>query len=297
MSRIARPQRQRPSAEPIVEEEPPITELGSLGLEEKSATGQTRSTRVVFDVDATAAELAAGKIVPIPNAASVFPVEDGETRAKGLVTSAKVHAIYQDAPSSVRFDLNIHNTADARPAVENSLGRLHTPKKTDLGMSLTSAEGAFTTMLNITPFEKHRFVEGASIYDVKGMADSAMLKKYGSYNPDNLNEGVIRFENEGYCLAEKDHVILNIIRNNWESLGINLDDEHLFNGKFVQVPTPIFDKVAHDLKQQVLTKMPFTNLNSLAGKFTAVGNMPEHEDGPSGKYKIVVELGIQYQVM
>ena len=297
MSRIARPDRPRTSPEPVAEETKLPIELDTLSLQENTSASQTRSTRVVFDVDATAAELAAGKIVPIPNAAAVFPIEDGQTRAKGLVTGAKVHAIYQDAPTSVRFDLNIHNTADERPAVENSLGRLHTPKKTDLGMSLTSAEGAFTTMLNITPFEKHRFVEGASIYDVKGMADSALLKKYGSYNADNLNEGVIRFENEGYCLAEKDHVVLNVIRNNWESLGINLDDEHLFNGKFVQVPTPIFDKVAHDLKQQVLSKMPFTNLNSLAGKFTAVGNMPAHEDGPSGKYKIVVELGIQYQVM
>ena len=297
MSRIARPRQRTPTETAVVEESEPVPELAALGLEEKTSTAQTRSTRVVFDVDATAAELRSGKEVPIPNAAAVFPIEDGQTRAKGLVTGAKVHAIYQDAPSSVRFDLNIHNTADERPAVENSLGRLHTPQKTDLGMSLTSAEGAFTTMLNITPFEKHRFVEGASIYDVKGMADSAMLKKYGSYNADNLDEGVIRFENEGYCLAEKDHVVLNVIRNNWESLGINLDDEHLFNGKYVQVPAPIFDKVAHDLKQQVLSKMPFTNLNDLAGKFTAVGNIPEHEDGPSGKYKIVVELGLQYQVM
>jgi hypothetical protein len=298
MSRIARP-RQRTSPVSTTSDEKQEVSLAELSLDDNNTntSSVTRSTRVVFDVDATAAELAAGKIVPIPNAAAVFPVEEGQTRAKGLVTGAKVHAIYQDTPTSVRFDLNIHNTADERPAVENSLGRLHTPKKTDLGMSLTSADGAFTSMLNITPFEKHRYVEGASIYSVENMADSALLKKYGSYNADNLNEGVIRFENEGYCLAEKDHVVLNVIRNNWESLGINLDDEHLFNGKFVQVPTPIFDKVAHDLKQQVLSKMPFTNLNSLAGKFSAVGNMPEHEDGPGGKYKIVVELGIQYQVM
>ena len=56
---------------------------------------------------------------------------------------------------------------------------------------------------------------------------------------------MIHFDNEGYYLADKDHVVLNVIRNNWDSLGINLDDEHLFNGS-VQVPSQVFDKVAKD---------------------------------------------------
>lgn len=297
MSRIARSNK-RTSPEPsAAAESEPVPELASLGLEEPAAAPQIKTTRVVFDVDATAAELNSGKVVPIPNAAAVFPVEEGKTRGKGLVTGAKIHAIYQDTGASIRFDMNIHNTSDDRPAVENMHGRLHTPQKTDLGTTLTSAEGAFTSMLNITPYEKQRFPEGASIYNPENVASNALVQKYGNYNADSLYEGVIHFDNEGYYLAEKDHVVLNVIRNNWESLGINLDDEHLFNGKYVQVPSQVFDKVAKDLKQQVLSKMPFTNLNSLAGKFTAVGNVPQHEEGPSGKYKIVVELGLQYQVM
>lgn len=297
MSRIARSNKRTSPESSAAAESEPVPELASLGLEEPAAAPQVKTTRVVFDVDATAAELNSGKVVPIPNAAAVFPVEEGKTRGKGLVTGAKIHAIYQDTGASIRFDMNIHNTSDDRPAVENMHGRLHTPQKTDLGTTLTSAEGAFTSMLNITPYEKQRFPEGASIYNPENVASNALVQKYGNYNADSLYEGVIHFDNEGYYLAEKDHVVLNVIRNNWESLGINLDDEHLFNGKYVQVPSQVFDKVAKDLKQQVLSKMPFTNLNSLAGKFTAVGNVPQHEEGPSGKYKIVVELGLQYQVM
>lgn len=301
MSRIARKSNNKPApTTEVAATEEEIPDIASLELssEEKSTATQIRTTRVVFDVNATADELNSGKLVPIPNAAQVFPVGDGKSRAKGLITGAKVHAIYQDTGSSIRMDLNIHNTANERPAVENTHGRLHTPQRTDMGVSLASAEGQFTTMLNITPFEKQRFAEGASVYNPDNVASNAMVQKYGNYTAESLKEGIIPFEGEQYYLADKDHVVLNVIRNNWESLGINLEDEHVFNGRYVQVPKAIYDKVANDLKQHVLSKMPFTDLNSLTGRFSAVGgNIAQHEDGPSGKYKIVVELGLQYQVM
>ena len=295
MSRIARA---RTSPTPVAEKEDDAPKFADLSLEESETSSTTvRTTRVVFDVDATAAELMAGKQINITNAAAVFPVDEGKSRAKGLVTAAKVHSIYQDTGSSIRFDLNIHNTADERPAVDNALGLLHTPQQTDMGVSLATASGKFTTVMSLTPYEKQRFPEGATMYNPEGGASSKMLAKYGNYSADKLYDGVVPFEGEQYYLVDKEHVVLNVIRQNWESLGINLDDEHAFNGKYIQIAAPTFDKVASELKQQVLAKMPFTDLNNLAGKFTAVGHVAPHPEGPSGKYKVVVELGVEYQVM
>ena len=66
MSRIARPRQRTPTETAAVEESEPVPELAALGLEEKTSTAQTRSTRVVYDVDATAAELRSEKKCPSP---------------------------------------------------------------------------------------------------------------------------------------------------------------------------------------------------------------------------------------
>lgn len=299
MSRIARKDKQLTPTS--AENKADMPAIEHLALHEEAsgpaASNAVRTTRVVFDVDATAAELESGVVVAIPNAASVFPVQEGQSRSKGLVVGAKVHSIYQDTGSSIRFDLNLHNTADERPAVDNAFGSLHTPEKTDMGMRLTAAEGQYTTMLNLTPYEKQRFAEGAAVYNPENVASNVMVQKYGNYNAESLYEGVIPFEGEQYYLVNKDHVVLNVIRQNWDTLGVQIEDENLFKGKYVQVAANTFDKVASELKQQVLAKMPFTDLNSLEGRFTSVGAVAAHPEGAEGKYKVVVELGLQYQVM
>ena len=81
-------------------------------------------------------------------------------------------------------------------------------------------------------------------------------------------------------------------------MGINVEDEHRFNGKYVQVPAHVFDRVIKDLEAQVLSRMPFTDLNDIRAQFTtkqATNYNTQHEEGVNGKYKIVVELGINYQ--
>ena len=135
-------------------------------------------------------------------------------------------------------------------------------------------------------------------YKPEDVANDRYIQQYGSFNNENLWDGVVAFPGEKYYLVHQGHVVLSVIKNNWEQLGINVEDEHRFNGKYVQVPAHVFDRVIKDLEAQVLSRMPFTDLNDIRAQFTtkqATNYNTQHEEGVNGKYKIVVELGINYQ--
>jgi len=60
----------------------------------------------------------------------------------------------------------------------------------------------------------------------------------------------------------------------------------------------VFDRVIKDLEAQVLSRMPFTDLSNIRACFTSkqASNYAEtHNDGPTGKFKVVVELEFKYQ--
>merc|ERR1712139_344657 len=175
-------------------------------------------------------------------------------------------------------------------------GWLHAPQHTDFGARAAVGSGGFKNMLNILPFEKTR--TDVVAYKPADVANDRYIQQYGSYNNENLYDGVIAFPGEQYYLVHQGHIVLNVIKNNWEQLGINVDDEHRFNGKYVQVPAHVFDRVTKDLEAQVLSRMPFTDLSDIRAQFStkkASNYNQSHEEGINGKYKVVVELAFAYQ--
>ena len=277
----------------VMEQEP---EEPALNFAESSKS-EENIARVVFEANATADQLARGHTVRLAGAKDIFKSEDPNVDyTKGIITGISCSAVYSDCSEPVTVSLNLFNTSEQQPNVQNEQGWLHAPSHTDFGSRAAVGSPGFKNMLNVLPYEKSRC--NIVAYKPSDVANDRYIQQYGSYNNENLWDGVVAFPGEQYYLVHQGHVVLNVIKNNWEQLGINVDDEHRFNGTYVQVPAHVFDRVIKDLEAQVLSRMPFTNLNDIRANFTskqASKFNSSHEEGINGRYKVMVELSFQYQ--
>ncbi len=255
------------------------------------------TTRVVFESNATAKQMEHGVIVQLLNASHVFAGNGEVDSSKGILTSVTVKSIYSDCSEPVTFALNLFNSSEKEPAIKNNEGWLHTPQKTDFGTEAMAKDAnGYRNLLAVMPYEKSR--AELNVYEPNEIASDRYIEQYGNCSTENLYDGVVAFPGEQYYLVSQDHVVLNVIRQNWEQLGINVDSEARFNGKYVQVPAHVFDRVINDLQSHVLARMPFTDLNDVRAKFTSkpTGHYTDtHPDGPEGMYKVCVELQMNYQ--
>merc|ERR1711865_300438 len=260
---------------------------------------ETFTTRVVFEANATSKQMEHGVIVQLANAAHVFASTgaEGVDVSNGILTSINVKSIYSDCSEPVTFALNLYNSSKKEPAIKNNEGWLHTPMKTDFGTEATSKdEQGYRNLLAVIPYEKSR--SELNVYEPNEIASDRYIQQYGNYSSENLYDGVVAFPGEQYYLVSQDHVVLSVIRQNWEQLGINVDSEARFDGKYVQVPAHVFDRVINDLQSHVLARMPFTDLNDVRAKFTSKPTshyVDSHPDGATGMYKVCVELQMNYQ--
>ena len=296
MSKIQRPvQATVTSAGEAKEATPLSTAIPAMPASE--APRENYTTRVVFEANATAKQLEHGVIVQLANAGNVFHASDEVDASKGILTSITVKSIYSDCSENVTFGINLFNASEKEPSIKNNEGWLHTPTRTDFGTEATSKDASgYRNLLAVMPYEKSR--AELNVYEPNEIASDRYIQQYGNCSTDNLYDGVVAFPGEQYYLVSQDHVVLNVIRQNWEALGINVDSEARFNGKYVQVAADVFDRVINDLQSHVLARMPFTNLNDVRAKFTSKPTKhytDTHPDGPDGLYKVCVELQMNYQ--
>jgi len=259
---------------------------------------ESYTTRVVFEANASAQQMQEGVVVQLANASHVFASSAKDVDvSKGILTSITVKSIYSDCSEPVTFALNLYNSSEQEPSIKNNEGWLHTPTQTDFGsMASSRDEEGYRNLLAVMPYEKSR--AELQVYEPNEIANDRYIEQYGNYNGENLHEGVVAFPGEQYYLVSQNHVVLDVIRQNWEQLGINVDNEARFNGKYVQVPAHVFDRVCNDLKSHVLARMPFTNLNDVRAKFYSKPTehyADAHPDGVNGLYKVCVELQMNYQ--
>lgn len=294
MSKIQRPVQ----STKVVAESKEVTPLTTAApASQQDSPSDSFTTRVVFESNATANQLEHGVIVQLANAANVFHATGDVDASKGILTSITVKSIYSDCSEPVTFALNLFNSSEKEPSIKNNEGWLHTPTKTDFGTEATSMDAnGYRNLLAVMPYEKSR--SELNVYEPNEIASDRYIQQYGNCSTENLYDGVVAFPGEQYYLVSQDHVVLNVIRQNWEQLGINVDSEARFNGKYVQVPAHVFDRVINDLQSHVLARMPFTNLNDVRAKFTSKPTkhyVDSHPDGPDGMYKVCVELQMNYQ--
>ncbi len=271
--------------------EAPLTEVAEVG-----ASSPELVRRVVFECNATGAGLANGRIVNIQNASHVFAphissdisAEEKEALSaknfdQAIVTNMALKSVSSSCPETVTVGVNLFsNSAN----VANSKGWLYTQEVNDMSSNHAHANEGFTNVVTILPHEKHRTDQ--VVYHPEGLMNSRWIQEYGGYTMEKLHEGITRFKGKDYAYVPEDHVVVSIIKNNWESLGINLNDESMKEGEFLKINKTVVDNCINQLYSSVISQIPYTSLSNLGARFQAntEGNTP---------YKVVAELEIRYK--
>ena len=290
MSRVSKKQEAAPAA---VEEPAPI-QMDILNATEVDSVPNNsgKQTRILFEARGTAEDFASGLVVDLGNADAVFGTDDDTSR--GIVSKITMRSAHSDCSEPITVGLNLFNNSSEELPVENKHGWLHAPQNTDFGTKMVASSNGFKNCSTLLPYANSYL--SVDVYNPEGEINNRYLSQYGHCTRQSLREGIVPFKNDGYYLVDQSHVVLNIIKQNWDSLGIDLSNEPTYSGKYIQVPMPIFDRVCSDLESQVLAKMPFTNLKDLKCRFsTKRAKEFANTESSDTMYHAVVELQLHYQ--
>ena len=97
---------------------------------------------------------------------------------------------------------------------------------------------------------------------------------------------------ENFYYVDKNHVILKVIENNWELLGLDLRSEIPREGKYVKVATNVADRVIKELYDNIISKIPFTSFKNMKAKFSSDALTLSSDS--KKEYSLMTELRVSF---
>jgi len=260
---------------------------------------QIHVRRVMLEVNPTAAELAQGYLTHIEHAHSVFSAGNSteEELQNVIITGMESRMTYSDCPESVTlgmrmFENDVQNAQNSGLGVSNEEGWLYKGSSSEWGPGSTSTHNGFTNLHAIMPYERSR--DTVKLYDPQNVQNNRFIQTYGGYHGKNLWNNIIPFPKQNYYYVDKDHVVMQVVAQNWDTLGINPGEELLHENRYVKVAGPVVDSVIKQLETTILTQMPFTNLSAASFKFSTKP-LREWKNASADKtYKVMCELKVSY---
>lgn len=272
----------------------PTPELSEPMQEVSSSPELVR--RVVFECNATGAELASGVIINLKNSRNVFkPTLSSDSTceekaafekndfSKGIITGMTLKSVSSSCPETVTVGMNLFEN---EPNVVNAKGWLYSKEVNEMSDNHAHENEGFLNVATILPHERQRPNE--VIYEPANVMDNQYIQKYGGYTMEKLRDGIVNFSGKDYAYVPEDHVVVSIVRNNWESLGINLDNETAREGEYMKISSKVVDDCIKQLYENVITQIPYTKFSDLGARFAA------NTEG-SSTYKVVCEMLVKYR--
>lgn len=264
--------------------------------EEEESAGEQKmlSRRVLLHAKLTPAEFKSGQVLPFAGSASAFRPEGKEAAcdfSKGIVRRITLQSVSSDYDQPVHVAMNLFNNGlgeeHANPTLHsNAVGWLYTA---DAGGVNSGKARGFTNLVSILPNEIARMQQ--IVYEPSNSLNKRYIEQFGGFTAESLKAGIIPFKGKDFYYVPHDHIVMGVIRNNWESLGINADLEALREREFVKVNTGVVDKVIKELDDHVLKQMPFTNFSNLALHYSAADSLGI---APDTTFNVVTEFKIDY---
>ncbi len=264
---------------------------------------EVQNVRLSFDTVASAKELANGTaIARLNDPLAIFQSNSDITEEQlqhAIVTGIVVNSISSDCPEAVMMSLKLFENdkigqiQNSSIGITNEHGWLYSNNSDDFGAGTSSAAGGYSNMLSIFPYERSR--PCTKVYDPSGVRNNRFIETYGGFNGDQLWDNIIAFPRENFYFVHKNHVVMSVISQNWDSLGINPAEEVLHENKYYKLSSALVDHVVNKLKNDVLSTIPFTDLTNLQVKYTSKNkSLWSEQPSMDEKYKIITELKISY---
>lgn len=261
-----------------------------------NAGGEQHTRRVVFECDARGSKLALGKTVKFSNPGDVFrPMKPADLSAeedaafeaqnweKAIITGVTLKSVSSNCPEPVTVGLNLF---EGQPKIVNSAGWLYAKQTNDMTKDHAHQNEGFTNLVTVLPNEKQRMNE--VLYSPENVLSDQYINKYGAYTVEKLWENIVPFPNEPYYYVDQDHVVMKIISQNWEQLGISPENEQMREGHWLKVSKDVVKNCISQLYENVISQIPYTNFKELGARF---------QGNTSGdtRYKVVCEMLVNYK--
>ena len=251
-----------------------------------AATPKTHSARVLVTANAKGRDLMNEGVVQVASLGSDPELKNAII--KKVSTTAWNNPL--GATVLVSAQLAGDNAAPISASARNELGWLeHNSESFGARPS-----DKFSPLLAMMPWETSR--AETVLYSPQQIANEDLVERYGSVKAETLHEGIIPFPGQDYYYLDKDHVVADVISRNWDQLGLDPSSERTREGKWLKVQRSVVDVCLEQLKSNVLTKLPKTDLqNGLSVHFAADKSCGEelHADA---NYPISCELTVEYTV-
>lgn len=265
-------------------------------IQENQELGQEFSRRVVMECNTSGMDLALGQVVNVNNGVDIFKpamsqdlteeqVAEWENKnfEKAIITEIRLKSVSSNCPQPVTFGVNLF---EGTPNIVNSSGALYAQQNNDMDNTHAHSNEGYTNLVNILPNEMHRLNE--VVYTPQNVVNNTYINKYGSYTLTKLWENIVPFPGENYYYVDQDHVVMKIIGQNWEQLGIAPEHEQIHEGKYVKVATDVVKNCIKQLYENVIQEIPYTNFSEFGARFQA------NTEGVE-QYKVVCELLVKYK--
>lgn len=208
-----------------------------------------------------------------------------------IVSELATTAIGSHVGSNLMLSCNIFNTGSKKhylsSGVNNSKGWATVHHQDEL------VPRGSIPIVSIMPNEYNR--SRVVHYEPSSGVDDSLVKRYGHLSAgDNLRKGVVAFPGEDYYFVAKDHVVLDIIEKNWDTLGQSVPDERVREGNWIKVSTDLVNKVLDELDSSVLQNMPLTDLSKLRFTLKADSELAEQLDS-SKMHPVSVTVSMAYR--
>lgn len=209
-----------------------------------------------------------------------------------IVSEVATTAIGSHVGSNLMLSCNIFNTGGEdkhylQNGVDNSKGWAtvrHQDELVPLGK---------VPIVSIMPNEYNR--SRVVHYQPSSGINNDLVKRYGHLSSgDNLRKGVVAFPGEDYYFVAKDHVVLDIIEKNWDTLGQSVPHERVREGNWIKVSNTLVDKVLDELDSSVLKNMPLTDLSNLSFTIKADTELAEQLDS-SAVHPVSITVSMAYR--
>ena len=187
------------------------------------------SRRLLIHTNASAQELAAGKVFTIPDAEDIFKPDFATSSeadlkelqncdlSRGIVSKVEVMSCFSSCDAPVVLGLRLFNRTDSSKSasynelkISNENGWLYSCASNNLGDTASKGRSGITNVFSLQPFERMRQADGVSVYTPSNIISNRYIAQYGSYNWRNLWEGIVQFPDEQFYYVSKDHVILKV---------------------------------------------------------------------------------------
>lgn len=275
----------------------------------KKGDSKLYSRRLLIHTNASSTELAAGKVLKIPDAENLFKPDFSTANesdlkelkscdlTRGIVSKVEVMSCFSSCDAPVIMGLKLFTRNDSSKSasyedlkISNENGWLYSCASNSLGNVSSKGRQGVTNVFSLQPFERMRQADGVAVYTPSNIISNRYINQYGSYNWRNLWEGIVQFPSEQFYYVSKDHIILKVIEQNWELLGMDVRAEIPRENKYVKIATNVADRVIKELYDNVISRIPFTKWKNMAAVFSS-----DHIDTSVDKdYKLSVELRVSF---